>query len=87
MTDLSYVCCQPNAVLCQKYLIFGWSQMRKMKGRYTLGKTISLKPICDLKFGKHTHGRSRSVIGYVILTFQIIKGHFKSNKFLYKIPH
>ena len=36
----------------------------------------------NLIFGMHTHIRSDCVIGYMILTFKVIKDHFISNKFL-----
>ena len=36
----------------------------------------------NLIFGMHTHIRSDCVIGYMILTFKVIKGHLRSNKFL-----
>ena len=40
----------------------------------------------NLKFGMHTHIWSDCAIGYMILTFEVIKGHFRSNKFLCKVP-
>ena len=40
----------------------------------------------NLIFGMHTHIRRDCVIGYMILTFEVIKGHFRSNKFLCKVP-
>ena len=39
-----------------------------------------------MKFGMHTHIGSDCTIGYMILTFEVIKGHFRSNKFLCKVP-
>ena len=36
----------------------------------------------NLIFGMHTHIGSDCAIGYMILTFEVIKGHFCSNKFL-----
>ena len=40
----------------------------------------------NLKFGVHIHIWSDCAIGYMILTFEVIKGHFRSNKFLCKVP-
>ena len=34
----------------------------------------------------HNHIRCRSVIGYMILTFDVTKCHFKSNKILCQVP-
>ena len=34
----------------------------------------------------HTHIRRDCAIGYMILTFEVIKGHFRSNKFLWQVP-
>ena len=34
----------------------------------------------------HNHIRWKSVIGYMTLTFEVIKGHFRSNKFLCQVP-
>ena len=39
----------------------------------------------NLKFGMHTHIWSDCVIGYMILTFEVIKGHFRSNNFLWLV--
>merc|ERR1711895_129247 len=46
-----------------------------------LNAGLTAAPI-NLKFGMHTHIRSDCAIGYIILTFEVIKGHFRSNKFL-----
>ena len=46
---------------------------------------LTAAPI-DLIFSMHTHIRYRSVIGYMILTFDVIKGHFRSNKILCQVP-
>ena len=40
----------------------------------------------NLIFGMHTHIWSDCAIGYMILTFEVIKGHFRSNKFLCMVP-
>ena len=40
----------------------------------------------NLKFGMHTLIGSDCAIGYMILTFEVIKGHFRSNKFLWQVP-
>ena len=40
----------------------------------------------NLIFGMHTHIGSDCAIGYMILTFEVIKGHFRSNKFLWQVP-
>merc|ERR1711895_88341 len=40
----------------------------------------------NLIFGMHTIIWSDCAIGYIILTFEVIKGHFWSNKFLCKVP-
>ena len=40
----------------------------------------------NLKFGMNTHIWSDCAIGYMILTFEVIKGHFRTNKFLCKVP-
>ena len=40
----------------------------------------------NLIFGMHTHIGSDCAIGYMILTFEVIKGHFRSNKFLWLVP-
>ena len=45
---------------------------------------LTAAPI-NLKFGMHTHIRWDCAIGYMILTFEVIKGHFRSNKFLCKV--
>merc|ERR1712121_101618 len=37
----------------------------------------------NLIFGMHTLIWSDCAIGYMILTFKVIKGHFRSNKFLW----
>ena len=39
----------------------------------------------NLIFGMHNHFRCRSVVGYMILTFDVIKGHFISNKVLCQV--
>ena len=39
---------------------------------------LTAAPI-DLNFGMHTHSIYRSVIGYILLTFEVIKGHFRSH--------
>ena len=36
----------------------------------------------NLIFGTQNHIGSDCAIGYMILTFEVIKGHFRSNKFL-----
>ena len=51
-----------------------------------LNHVLTAAPI-DLIFGMHTHSIYRSAIGYIFLTFKIIKGHFRSNKFLCKVPY
>ena len=58
--------------------------------------SITEKYVCDftaltaapinLIFGMHNHIRCRSVIGYMILTFDVTKCHFKSNKILCQVP-
>ena len=40
----------------------------------------------NLIFGMHTLIWSDCAIGYMILTFKVIKGHFRTNKFLCKVP-
>ena len=40
----------------------------------------------NLIFGIHTHIGSDCAISYMILTFEVIKGHFRSNKFLWQVP-
>ena len=40
----------------------------------------------NLIFGMHTLIGFDCNIGYIILTFEIIKGHFRSNKLLCKVP-
>ena len=40
----------------------------------------------NLIFGIHTHIGSDCAIGYMILTFEVIKGHFRSNKLLWQVP-
>ena len=40
----------------------------------------------NLIFRMHTHIRRDCAIGYMILTFEVIKGHFRSNKFLWLVP-
>ena len=40
----------------------------------------------NLIFGMHTHIWSDCAIGYMILTSEVIKGHFRSNKFLWQVP-
>merc|ERR1712215_576327 len=40
----------------------------------------------NLKFGMHTLIGFECAIGYIILTFEVIKGHFRSNKFIFKVP-
>ena len=50
-----------------------------------LNHVLTAAPI-DLIFGMHTHIRYRSVIGYIFLTFEVNKGHFRSNRFLCKVP-
>ena len=40
----------------------------------------------NLIFGMHTHIWSDCTIGYMVLTIEVIKGHFRSNKFLCKVP-
>ena len=40
----------------------------------------------SLIFGMHSHIRSDCAIGYMILIFEVIKGHFRSNKFLWQVP-
>ena len=40
----------------------------------------------NLIFDMHTHIICSCVIGYMILTFDVIKGHFRSNKFLCQVP-
>ena len=40
----------------------------------------------NLIFGMHTLIWSDCAIGYIILTFEVIKGHFRSNKFLWQVP-
>ena len=40
----------------------------------------------NLIFCIHIHIWSDCAIGYMILTFEVIKGHFRSNKFLCKVP-
>ena len=42
---------------------------------------LTAAPI-NLIFGMHTHIRRDCAIGYMILTFKVIKGHFRSNKLL-----
>ena len=54
-----------------------------METKAFLGLTAA--PI-NLIFGMHNHIRCRSVIGYMILTFDVIKGHFRSNKILCQVP-
>ena len=39
---------------------------------------LTAAPI-NLIFGIHTHIRCSCVIGYMILIFEVIKGHFRSN--------
>ena len=39
-----------------------------------------------LIFGMHTLIWSDCTIGYIILTFEVIKGHFRSNKSLWQVP-
>ena len=45
---------------------------------------LTAAPI-NLIFGMHTYIRRDCTIGYMILTFQVSKGHFRSNKFLFKV--
>ena len=40
----------------------------------------------NLIFGMHTHIWSDCAIGYMILTFEVIKSNFRSKKFLCKVP-
>ena len=40
----------------------------------------------NLIFGIHTHIGSDCAIGYMILTFEVIKGHFWSNKVFCQVP-
>ena len=40
----------------------------------------------NLKFGMHTLIGSDCAIDYIILTFEVIKGNFRSNKFLWQVP-
>ena len=40
----------------------------------------------NMKFGMHTHIWSACAIGYMNLNFEVFKGHFRSNKFLWQIP-
>ena len=40
----------------------------------------------NLIFCIHIHIWSDCAIGYMILTFEVIKGHFRSNKFLWLVP-
>ena len=42
--------------------------------------------LINLIFGMHTHIRRDCIIGYMILTFEVIKGHFRSNKFPWQVP-
>ena len=41
-----------------------------------LNHVLTAAPI-DLSFGMHTHSTEISVIGYIFLSFEVIKGHFK----------
>ena len=41
----------------------------------------------NLIFGMHTLIGSDCAIGYMILTFEVIKGHYRSNKFPWLVPH
>ena len=50
-----------------------------------LNAGLTASPI-NLIFSMHTHIRRDCAIGYLILTFEVIKGHFRSNKFLCKVP-
>ena len=40
----------------------------------------------NLIFSMHTHIGRYCAISYMILTFEVIKRHFRSNKFLCKVP-
>ena len=40
----------------------------------------------NLIFGIHNHIGSDCAIGYMILTFEVNKGNFRSNKFLWQVP-
>ena len=46
---------------------------------------LTAAPI-NLKFCMHTLIRRDCAIGYMIFTFEVIKGHFRSNNFLWQVP-
>ena len=48
--------------------------------------SVSLSVCLFMSKGMHTPIGSDCTIGYMILTFKIFKGHFRSNKFLSKVP-